>query len=370
MLFGIFSDPHLGLSRAANTTLESRKRFKQFLYDHTLGIIGELEEAGAKAIFCLGDLFDSYANSEDIILQGSSILQDITGCLVGNHDIANRMDSIGSMQLLSKLQVENFHGHPVIYNDEPNQPRIKNWTFELSKWTFVPHVLTQELFCQSLELAEQTPLSHNMHILCLHCNVGVPGFKEAEAKGTSLFLTDEWQERLLKRFDMILVGHEHPPQSFHSGRLLVVGNIYPLAFGEVADRFAYIVDDEEKSIVQAIPIFKVEKDFKQIHVSELLGSEGNYDAGAAGIVSVTGTIRRSDQAELARAIANFWKSNEGVYLFKNETETEEVAKAQRHENTFVPKTLPELVSESVANTPFSEAYKEAVEAVENDESGS
>lgn len=373
MLFGIFSDPHLGLSRAANTTLESRRRFREFLHSHTLGVISELWKEDVDKIFCLGDLFDSYANDESILLQGFEVLQELEGCLVGNHDIANRVDSVGTLQALQHLYANlprSMKSNPVIYNDSPNEPRIRNWKYDLSRWTFVPHVLTQELFCQSLELAEQVPLEHNMQVLCLHCNVGVPGYAEVEDKGTTLYLTEEWQERLLKKYDLILVGHEHPPKTLHDSRLVVVGNVYPLAFGEIADRYAYVVDDEQKTIVKSIRIFNQVESFKQIQATELLGSEGKYEAGAATIVEVTGTVRRSDQAELARSIAAFWRNNEGVFLFRNATKTEEVSAAKRHENTFVPKTLPELVSESVANTPYSEAYQEAVEAVRGDASES
>ena len=373
MLFGVFSDPHLGLSRATNTTLESRKRFREFLYDHTMSVIDGLLKEGADKIFCLGDLFDSYSNDEATFLQGFNVLQELEGCLVGNHDIANRLDSVGTLQALQQIYQglpRSMKSNPVIYNDEPHEPRIRNWRYDLSEWTFVPHVFTQELFCQSLELAEQMNPHKNMHILCLHCNVGVPGYAEVEDKGTSLYLTEEWQERLLKKYDLILVGHEHPPKTLHDSRVVVLGNVYPLAFGEVADRYSYIIDDEQKTIVKTLQIFKQDESFKQVQATELLGSEGKYDAGAARIVEVTGTVRRSDQAELARSIAAFWKNNDGVFLFRNATKTEEVTAAKRHENTFVPKTLPELVSESVANTPYREAYDEAVDAVRSDSSDS
>ena len=357
MLIGLFSDPHLGLNRAANTTLRSRQALRQHLFDKTMEVVGLLEDVEAKRIYCLGDLLDTFCNSEPTIKQAYQVLESITGCLTGNHDIENRTDSLGTLQLLRDITSEG-----VIINESPNTPALVVKETDAAQWVFIPHVLTQEIFCASLELALNHPQVEGMRkILCLHCNVNVPGYAAPTDTGSSLYLTEEWQDKLLEKYSRIFVGHEHPPRTYRQGKLQVLGNVFPLAFGEIADRYAYLYDDRADKL-EAFKIFDAEKEFLSISVSDFLDVEGDYPSSAS-MVEIVGTIKAHDQADLGRAIAKFWHTHEGVFMLRNNTKMEDVAKPQRHENTFVPKTLPELVADSVENTPYREAYQEAVQAV-------
>ncbi len=374
MKFGLFTDPHLGLVRAAHTTVESRKRLRDALYTHTMDCIRSLRDEGAEQVFCFGDLFDTYTNDESVLLQGHAVVRAINGCMAGNHDIANRMDKIGSLQALHKILSDTEDQGKLWINSEPNRPGAKFARCGSSGWAIIPHVLTQELFCESLDMAISRSRNceaweGKSRILCLHCNVGVPGHGEATDDGTTLYLTDEWQEKVLEEFDFVFVGHEHPPRSLHGGRIRLLGNIMPIAFGEIADRYVYIFDDEEKTL-REIKVYDTSTEYKEIDVETLLGAEGDLPVVNASAVQIIGRVRRSDQAALARAIAKFWRTNDDyLYMVRNATVSEEVAQAERNEATFVPKSLPEIVGESIQSTPYREAYDEAVRRVDEPSSG-
>lgn len=359
MKFGIFTDPHLGLNRVSHSTSDSRKRLRQLLYENCLSTVRGLVDSGCEKVFCLGDLFDTFSNDEPVLLQGLEVLKEVTKCLAGNHDIENRAGSVGSLQALA--QVLGERAGPVVFNPCVSKPYVKFINYSASVWAMVPHAITQELFCESLQLAYDVQPAEKMMVLCLHCNVGVPGYAEAENDATSLYLTDEWQERLLTKYDQILVGHEHVPRTLHGGKLLVLGNTHPLSFGEVADRYSYVLDDEKRVTTVCQQIFSAEDSYTQLKVSDILEAEETGNDLTA-LVEIIGQIKKNEVPALSRALAKVWRDNPEILLLKNSAEIEKTdsgKKIERQSN----RTLSEVIYESVEKTSFKSAYLEAVQAV-------
>lgn len=365
MKLGWFSDPHIGIERLANTTVESRRRFRRTVFDRTILAILKLKQEGARKIFCNGDLFDTYNNNEETIEQAGNILGNIDGVMAGNHDIKNDITARSTLGMLSVLQgYENRN--KIFINHTPNEPGV--WTNDISaaiKLVFVPHVLNQELFEKSLVLASHEAKGTEINILCLHCNVGEPGYREVTQEGTALHLTDKLREECEKHFDFILIGHEHPPRRV-SDKTRILGNIMPLTFGEMGDRFAYILDTDTKELTE-YPIFKKDMEFIVVDAQGLLEADDNRQWLEYLYADVQGVISHTDMPKMTRALQAFWKNNTSLLMVRNGVKSIGAANALKSESAaFIPRTLPELVGEAVEQTPHAEAYREATQAVAED----
>ncbi len=360
-----FTDPHLGLTRVAHTTSASRALLRQHLYDTAMGVVNEAQELDA-SLFCLGDLFDLFSNKEPTIRQGATVAEACDLVLGGNHDQQNNTESYGSLELLKSLiDFEGSHTNIVLspdraqpYSSQHNDPDA------FTTYYTVPHCMSQELFTQSLAQASAAAFADpNRKSLCqillLHCNVGDPHEHDLRDAQTALWLTDEMQVKMLEAFDYILIGHEHVPQSLHDGRLLVLGNIYPIGFGEIADRFYYVYDSATR-VIEAVKLADMEKEFREFTADEIMQLEGKIEC-AQSLIQITGTIKPADYPDFARSLSAFWKSNPALFAVNAHVESTAIARPEVEQASFVPRTLPDLVGESVRATPFAEAYAEIVE---------
>lgn len=358
MKLGWFSDPHLGIERLANTTVESRRRFRKTVFLRTVAAINLLRDKGARKIFCNGDLFDTYSNNEETILEGEYVIDIIDGVMAGNHDVKNDTSSIGTLRMFSQFRSWDELKGKIIHSPEPNRPGA--WTHHISdeiKIVFVPHVLNQELFEQSLVQASHLAKGTKLNILCLHCNVGEYGFKEVTKEGTSLHLTDEFREECEKSFDFILIGHEHPPKRV-SEKTHILGNVMPLTFGEMGDRFAYVLDTDTKELT-AHRIFQKDYEFIALEAKEILTSVPVFQQEYL-YADIQGVLAHTDIPHYIRQLAAFWKLNSTLLMVRNGAQSIGAAEAQKSAATFIPKTLPELVTEAIEQTQHVEAYKEAM----------
>lgn len=373
MKIGFFTDPHIGIEAKANTTVESRARFKQHISVKTQEAVVALRNAGCDQIICLGDLLDTYSNNEATTLQAHMVARACRFVLGGNHDMVNRANTLGTLQLLEKLYDMDENGSPctIITNPTPNEPYVYDVDWGDFALAFVPHAFTQELFENSVRLAMEK-LKHDkeqLKVLCLHCNVGVPGYSESRDRSATLFLTDELRDETFTVFDCILVGHEHVSKIESDGNLIVLGNVFPLTFGEcAADRSVWVLDTDERQIAP-IRIYDAESQYVSIDVSMLLsiGGASLCQKHAPAFIEVMGRIKPDDYPQFAREMQKLWQANPETFFIKNSVELETVGKAVRDVGTdFIPRTLPEIVEEAIQSTPHAEAYKEAVAALKKD----
>lgn len=366
MKLGFFTDPHLGVERTGNTTSLSRTLMRQHVYDCTLSVIDNLRECGAEKVYCLGDLLDKSSNDEDVIQQAGEIVQRIDGVLAGNHDIRNRVDKLSTLGLLRKLMSFD-NGLKIVASANPAQPSYEVVTHNNDEIgiVFVPHVLSQAVFEESVKKAIDVFDGRYIQctILCLHCNVSETNAIDTTKESTTLFLTAELAAQARTAFNFVLVGHEHVPKQ--EDNLYVLGNVFPLSFGEIADRFGWILDTEKMTMERKVFSFVAESDFADIEAADMLSTGGAIETRAC-LVSVNGVIKKADSADMARALQKFWKVNPDLFMVRNATQIEGAASVQ-DARTFVPRTLSEIVDAAVDATPYREEYREAREAVEHDE---
>lgn len=228
-----YTDPHLGLKRLANTTHDSAERLRKAIFSSAMAV-KQILSGHPPFRICLGDLFDSYSNDEETILQGYDLMSFTDVVLAGNHDVIARAEKFSSLGLLQKF----VSGVAMLnYGDAGHA------TYEVGNTDlfFIPHTATQELFEQSLQGAEkEAEKSEKWKVLCLHCNYNL-GHETTE---TTLNLSEERALELLSSFHRILIGHEHNTRQFFDGRLTILGNIHPTGFTDISDKYAWAYDDE------------------------------------------------------------------------------------------------------------------------------
>ena len=198
-----YADPHLGLSRAGNTTPRSSAALQERLFKQAEWVT---KHKGYK--ICMGDMFDTFSNKENIQDRTIPILQRTALTLSGNHDVVNQADKVGSLKMLDEAFKKLTGAGRCLFADF-GQPEAFSWHLkeEGAHVVAIPHVASQALFEASLKRAVNTRMQADAtKILLLHCNYDM---KEEWATDTSLNLTSARAQDLLARFDYILLGHEH-----------------------------------------------------------------------------------------------------------------------------------------------------------------
>lgn len=230
----IYSDPHEGLSRVANTTPASAQKLRDASHEHTKYLLTDVKQEGMLA-FCLGDLFDQYSNHESVIVQAMDLVTRTEIVLAGNHDISNRKDKVSSLKLLQKI-----YGDMILMGDW-GEPSVFQFSLRNTQFVFIPHVANQELFETALQEAQALAAASTSQwkVLCIHCNYNLT-FDSVQ--DTSLNLTSTAADLLLADFHFIFSGHEHIPADHHNGRVRIVGNPYPTSFSDISDKRVLIYD--------------------------------------------------------------------------------------------------------------------------------
>ncbi len=353
----MFTDPHLGLRRASHTTTRSQRLLRDRLFEQCEEVIRHRDELICENpdvwTVCAGDMFDQFSNDEETIEQGAKIAESCDIVLAGNHDESNRTDVIGSLRL-----IWNITKSSILLSPDQSKPYA-----EVAKPPYsnevaiicVPHCLNQELFEQSIAIAVQKHeelATVQRKLLLLHCNLG-SGYGRLEDASSSLYLTPELQERVAC-FDHVIVGHEHEIKQI--GNIKVLGNTYPVSFGEISDRFFYVYDTDTNEFEQHL-LFSAEREYGQLEAVELLESEGKISTSKF-LVEITGTIKQSEHAALARATANFWKTNDHLYAVKKSVEVEKLGEVNARKHDVEARTLPEIVKAAVSEAGFAAEFDE------------
>lgn len=357
----LFTDPHIGLNRTSHTSVRSRKLLQQHLYEHALGLVKPAFTDHDLTI-CVGDLFDRYTNKEDIIRQGGDVADLCNFVLAGNHDLKNNVDTLSSLQLIAQRSVVPTS---FIISQDPTQPFISvqpvtgGHTF-----CFIPHCFTQEAFAASIEQA--CSYARNLkanHYLFLHCNVGEAHGK-VEDEGTTLALTDELQERVSACFTRVLIGHEHSPRTLRKN-IHVLGNTFPVHFGEIGDRFTYVLDTDTNELTPT-KIFSQDEDFKQFHVDDFLEQRGEIST-AVGLIEITGEVKAEEYSDFSRALQKFWRLNEEtLFAVKNNVTVKHAAAVQKAVRSGGRASLREVIGKEVVTAGYGEEFGEISRELNDD----
>lgn len=237
----IYTDPHLGRNRKANSTAESNQAREGYENEYLLNLL----KAHKGPVFCLGDFFDKASNPEEVILSALPIADQTDLILAGNHDVSNRLNKESSLRLVGEV----YPNKVLIDTDRA----FEGYTTlsEQTYFYFAPHALNQEGYDQTIAKLEEeaNSVTDVYKILCLHCNYALP---EAFLNEQTLNLSRERAAELLGTFHYILIGHVHTQLDDFDGRLKVIGSPFPTAFDNM-DRKRVLLYDSNAGTFNEIP---------------------------------------------------------------------------------------------------------------------
>lgn len=352
MIYNIFTDPHLGTSRAMHTTPASSKRLQRKLFDAAYNAL----HPGHQNIV-VGDLFDKSSNPEAVILQGLAIAQNAY-VLAGNHDEANRDGAVTSLSLIA----EACPGQVI------EVPRASEaYFYQEDNAYFVPHHPSQELFLQALSKAhdhaeerlqtyDSSRLIRPHQILFVHCNRG----EMPQQDDSTLVISLELEDKLTQVFSRVFYGHVHGSDSNKvSGdkvlsKGVVLGNTHPTSFGDISNKYSYTYDQITDELTRHLIWYKAD------HYVKISVTDEELPVGEFQFVEVTGMASRQDAAEFMQRA---WETYPDAYAIRNNCTYIEEAAAQIEEVNL--DDLPTEIEKSLHGSDLLELFKEIKEQVCN-----
>lgn len=296
MKYNLFSDPHLGTKRAAHTTAESAQRLKRMLY--TSALMASDRSYGIN--LCGGDLFDRAYNDEATLVQGYNIAQRCHKVLSGNHDETNRQGATTSLHALMEI------GAPIVACEDLSTPYFD----QFRHFWMVPHHASQENFDKALKAAaedvESFPEVKHKYLL-LHCNYNCP----FDTEDSTLNLSPEMAEYLLKHFTRIFIGHEHNSKLLFDDRLVIMGNTHPTSFSDISDKFIWGLDADTDELTPD-RIWQKSTNYKEINFGDPVP-----DLQGVQFVDVIGAEAVDNGVEVAEYVRSIWNSGAGLIAVRN-----------------------------------------------------
>ena len=328
MIVNIFSDTHLNVSRQAHTTVESSKRLNDRLFEQAMNC--KTEEVN----IIVGDLFDKTFNPEWAVIQGIHVSSGDVIVLAGNHDETNREGTKCSLEVVQES------GNDVIRNPKLSEVFVSR----NGPLYFVPHHSTQELFDLALDKVIESSGDSENKYLFLHCNRGTA---IGDKSDSTLYVSDEREDKLLEKFTRIFYGHEHHPQLLKGGRVVVCGNTMPTSFSDISDKYRYELNTETDQMGK-IQIWSKEQSYLELTVGQELPEKPDVE-----FILVTGKSSRKDAAEY---IEECWKKYPNALAIRPAVEylEEIVTKAQATE----PVNLLSAIEKDLEGTNMLELFME------------
>jgi hypothetical protein len=159
------------------------------------------------------------------------------------------------------------------------------------------------------------------------------------------------------------VGHEH--NSKRTKNIQILGNFFPVSFGEIGDRFLWWFDTEKKTLTKEL-ISSKDDQYVAIPVDMLIECGGEMEVYQR-MVEITGEIDAQQYPDLSRALLKFWKQNaEALFAVRNSVEVHRPHEAKKRLATD-KQTLPDFVKASAKTAGFEAEFAELNAVVENED---
>lgn len=342
--YSLFTDPHLGTRRAAHTTRESSQRLQ-----HTLYLQARAVTENASNPICLGDLFDTSANEEAILLQGYEVARRCLFTLAGNHDSSNREGTVTSLDALKKV------GCSIV-----SSPNISTPYYEAhDALYFVPHHASQEIFETAMFHAAEHAVHHRegkASVLMLHCNYNQPFAKEDD----TLNLSEEVAGRLLNAFDYIFLGHEHKPATHFDGRVVILGNTHATSFSDISDKYVYELDITDDSLeLNKTTIWRKADRYREIKFGEAIP-----DLTGVMFVDVTGHEDAAEGTAIAQFVQEVWEAGHQLLAVRNNVKIGDHLGSLEELETPALENLAARILKDLEGTDLHDLYAELVKEAE------
>lgn len=331
-----FTDPHMGLNRARNTTPSSMVKLRNCIRSQVENV---LQNADEYFMVCLGDWFDNYSNSETVLKESVPLLKQVDLVISGNHDQVNVKERVGSLELLSSFMDE----FDCPYNDV-GENLFYPYGLDAAGALLcvIPHCSTQELFDKALDAAAEHMRTGYINddrtwFLLLHCNYDN---RFAEKDQNSLNLTKQQAARLLETFDYVMLGHEHQPREDFDGRLIVLGNTHPTGFADVSDKRTAVFMDGKLEFRQ---LWNAQDNYLEVDYREIADSYPHQ------FIRITGTAKASLLPEITKAAKAVQNNSPNLLALKLDVVYEDMPRVASKVEHGERKTLLEVVRAALEN---------------------
>lgn len=360
MALAFISDTHLGKTLKTNTTHDSRERLKRKLFDTAKSSIQQAKQMG-HSVHHAADLFDKSMNSEDVIRQGATIMHNLDSIMSGNHDVRNIAEHVSSLGLVAELTGKGCP--PPLWEPAAAQPVYTCPEQRADGVTIyaLPHCISQEVFDASLEMSH--PSRPGKSILMLHCNYN-NGL--AEDKDQSLNLTEQQAKALLKRFDYIVIGHEHNHATYLNDRLIIVGCQHPTSFSDISNKY-WIGLDPWTGKISKYPTWRMEDGYAELDIQQLLDKddllfEQKVNLKTVNFVRLTGRLPVERAGEIADVVRSLWAECPELIALRQDNIEFISAAGEKEAESVAIESLPEVMMEELEDEGIKELMAEALEA--------
>ena len=207
--------------------------------DEVLGMFATIVRAaiavGCVEIYTPGDLLDDTQLTNDQLRQLVALFEDAKKSgvhfrvLRGNHDSTKTYSATPAIDVLGELDS--------VWLSPAFMPSVKDGNL------FVPHMKSQTEFLAAIDTLLAS--DRRWDLAFLHCAIA-PAFPGGP---NDMSIDMDRLEQLASRCNFVFVGHEHSPKQFRDN-IFRVGSTMEFSFGELGQRYWYIVDDH----VQMMPI--------------------------------------------------------------------------------------------------------------------
>lgn len=198
-------------------------------------VVRDAIAAHCELIYMPGDLLDDTQLTNDQLRQLVAFFEDAKKAgvhfriLRGNHDSTRTYSATPAIDILGEL--DNVWLSPAF------MPQVED------NCLFVPHMKSQTEFLQCIDALIESSQCWGMAFL--HCAIA-PAFSGGP---NDMSIDMDRLKQLAAKCNYVFVGHEHMPKSFLHN-VYRVGSTMEFSFGELGQRYWYIVD----GTVKAVPI--------------------------------------------------------------------------------------------------------------------
>lgn len=298
----VTTDWHIGAKRTAGATPASNEALGAYL-------LQSLEKALDPRYphLIMGDLLDQFTIDSATLFSVYQVLQSFLAAgqelavVRGNHDYHPRASQVSSFDLLMGILEHQF-------------PRTLTVAREVTNWrqfVLVPHLPNNDLL--KIEVEKLSDVEGN--VVVFHANYDNNFAADSQH---ALNLTPELVGPLLKRGNVLALGHEHPYRSLEQRRILVLGNAVPSSVSDCLGcdgKFAAYFDGLDYELETMVYINEV---FTRVDWRNL-----DTDPGYQ-FIRVEGTATAEEAAEVVDAVARF-RAKSQAYVVTNAVKVEGVS---------------------------------------------
>lgn len=298
----VTTDWHIGAKRKAGATPASNDALGTYMLESLRNAL----DPGLPHLI-MGDLLDQFTIDAATLFNVYQVLQSFlaTGqelaVVRGNHDYHPRASQVSSFDLLMGILEHQF-------------PRTLTVAREVTRWrqfVLVPHLPNNDLL--RIEVDKLSDVEDS--VIVFHANYDNNFAADSQH---ALNLTPDMVGPLIKRGNVLALGHEHQYRTLEQRRVLILGNGVP---SSVADCLGC---DAKFAAYFYGPDYELEP---MVHINEVFNRIDwrNLDTDPGyQFIRVEGTATAEEAAEVVDAVARF-RSKSQAYVVTNAVKVEGVA---------------------------------------------